>query len=109
MLTTLFLGDSFDKTRYLTGSIPTHIGGMTLLQQISIKNARLTGTIPSEIINLWNLTEMYLTGNRLSGNIPRLPKNLADCELGKFKGMVLSGFAQEALTVLFGLVSRTFV
>jgi len=80
-LTTLYLGDSFDKTRYLTGSIPSHIGRMTLLQALSIRNARLTGVIPSEIVNLWNLTELYLTGNKLLGDIPPLPQNLTDCEL----------------------------
>lgn len=84
MLTTLFLGDSFDKTRYLTGTIPTQIGKMTLLQEFSIRNARLTGAIPSTIINLWNLTELYVTGNKMSGDIPLLPENVTKCEVGTY-------------------------
>jgi hypothetical protein len=84
MLTTLFLGDSFDKTRYLSGSIPSQIGRLTLLQEFSIRNSRLTGVIPAEFINLWNLTEIYITGNKMYGDLPLLPENVTKCEVGTF-------------------------
>ena len=65
LLTQLSLGSN-----NLTGMIPTEIGGLTSLNDLSLYDNALTGTIPSEVGGLGALKELRLYRNRLNGTIP---------------------------------------
>ena len=54
----------------LTGTIPTALGGLSNLLELSLYNNQLTGQIPSELGGLINLQQLYLFENQLSGEIP---------------------------------------
>ena len=53
----------------LTGSIPSELGGLSLLVELLL-NSRLSGSIPPELDGLANLEVLSLMNNRLSGCIP---------------------------------------
>ena len=55
---------------YLTGDIPTTIGGLTNLQLLSLENNRLQGPIPESFGELTSLESLDLSVNNLSGVIP---------------------------------------
>ena len=55
---------------YLTGSIPTQVGLMTNLRQLTFNNNFLTGVIPTELGLLTNLEFIAVPGNTMSGAIP---------------------------------------
>lgn len=54
----------------LSGSIPSEIGDLPLLESLSMAVGQLSGSIPSSIGNLTSLEELYLDHNQLSGGIP---------------------------------------
>ena len=54
----------------LTGAIPTSIENITYLRQLKLNDNQLTGNIPSEIGNLLSLEKIMLHNNQLSGSIP---------------------------------------
>ena len=55
----------------LTGSIPSGLGNLTKLEDLSLANNSLTGSIPPELGNLSDLDTLGLYGNGLSGCVPR--------------------------------------
>jgi hypothetical protein len=59
------------------GTIPSEIGYLTLLTDLSLDQARLTGEIPSELGLLTNLEVLTLMVNSLEGIIPSEVGNLA--------------------------------
>ena len=61
----LLLG--FDQ---LSGSIPSQLGNLTQLTNLSLHYNQLSGSIPAELGNLTQLTNLSLGGNQLSGSIP---------------------------------------
>ena len=63
----------------LTGTIPSELGSLTGLTQLTLLDNQLTGPIPSELANLSQLTHIFLGGNRLTGPIPS--------ELGSMTGL----------------------
>ena len=54
----------------LTGPVPTWLGGLIELQQLSLGHNRLSGSIPLELGRLTKLDTLYLAGNDLTGGIP---------------------------------------
>jgi len=68
LLTMLQILDLYNNE--LTGSIPTEIGLLTMLQILDLYINELTGSIPTEIGLLTMLDELYLDGNQLTGSIP---------------------------------------
>ena len=54
----------------LTGEIPTELGDLTNLAQLSLSNNELTGEIPTELGDLTNLAQLSLFSNQLTGEIP---------------------------------------
>jgi len=60
----------------LSDSIPTELGNLTLLKQLSLNSNQLSGSIPTELGNLINLEELYLGNNQLTGGIPTGLSNL---------------------------------
>ncbi|CAA2981176.1 LRR receptor-like serine threonine- kinase GSO1 [Olea europaea subsp. europaea] len=54
----------------LSGKIPTSVGNMTILDEISLSNNKLEGPIPDGICNLDYLRLIDLSENKLCGSIP---------------------------------------
>ncbi|KAG7367594.1 two component regulator [Nitzschia inconspicua] len=54
----------------LTGSLPTQLGELTLLEYLSFASNDLTGTIPTQLGELSNLVQAELYDNQLTGTIP---------------------------------------
>ena len=54
----------------LTGEIPTELGQLANLTDLSLSWNQLTGRIPTELGQLTNLTDLWLNGNQLTGEIP---------------------------------------
>ena len=54
----------------IVGTIPSELGGLANLRDLSLNGNQLTGGIPSELGNLSNLTWLWLAGNQLTGEIP---------------------------------------
>jgi Leucine-rich repeat (LRR) protein len=53
----------------VTGSIPTDIGLLTTLRELSLMTNKLTGSIPESMGRLTKLTKLDLSGNSLTGSI----------------------------------------
>ncbi|AEE83707.1 Leucine-rich repeat (LRR) family protein [Arabidopsis thaliana] len=58
-----------DKSRHLSGSIPSEWGLLPLVN-ITLLGNRLTGPIPKEIGNIITLERLVLENNQLSGTLP---------------------------------------
>ena len=69
----------------LTGSIPSSIGRLTLLERFFASENALTGTLPTEFGNLRSMVFLNVFGNLLNGTIPGnlgLMNELTDLSLG---------------------------
>jgi len=73
MLERLFL-----SSNQLNGAIPASIGNLETLERLYLSSNQLSGTIPASISNLDNLSELNLSSNQLSGDIPASIGNLAN-------------------------------
>lgn len=83
--------DSILRTgSYCFGSIPSSIGSMANVTQISFQSRKLTGPVPSEIGQLTNLTGLDFTSNELTGRIPS--------ELGLLSGLTALLLGANPLT-----------
>jgi hypothetical protein len=69
MLTSLGTHSSFTHEA-LTGTIPSTIGNLVLLNFLDLSNNKLIGSIPSTMGKLTQLTQLYLNDNGLGGTIP---------------------------------------
>ena len=85
-VTNLFLHDNF-----LSGSIPSSLGGLTRLELLVLGGNFLSGSIPSSLGRLTNLEGLFLGGNSLSGSIPSSLGRLTNLELLVLGGNSLSG------------------
>ncbi len=56
----------------LVGTIPSEIGRLSLLYELSVSNQALEGTLPSTLNNLRTLGLLFMTGNKLTGVVPAL-------------------------------------
>jgi Leucine-rich repeat (LRR) protein len=54
----------------LTGSIPTEVGKLTSLVDLSLEECAFFGAIPSELGHLRDLEQLWLYDNDLSSSIP---------------------------------------
>ena len=54
----------------LRGTIPTALGQLTNLVDLSLQNNRLSRSLPEELKNLVNLESLILSGNEFTGDIP---------------------------------------
>eukprot|EP00803_Ostreobium_quekettii_P000399 evm.model.scf_50.10 EVM.evm.TU.scf_50.10 scf_50:171781-173942(-) len=60
----------------IRGTIPSEVGSLTMLRELSLHSNAFTGTIPLSIGSLSNLVALNLGGNELVGNIPVTLGNL---------------------------------
>jgi Leucine-rich repeat (LRR) protein len=94
------------ENNVLTGSIPTEINLLTILEYFSAGGNELSGSIPEisaltnlvsleldrnklgrylpELRSLTNLDKLDLKTNKLVGTVPVLPDSITDCDLGTF-------------------------
>ncbi|GJY78797.1 kinase-like domain-containing protein [Tanacetum coccineum] len=88
----------------LEGSLSPHVGNLSFLRTLSIKNNSFQGTIPHELGRLARLRVLYLDQNKFSGLIP---SNLSRCSnlevlwLGENK---LAGSIPKEMSLLSKLV-----
>jgi Leucine-rich repeat (LRR) protein/outer membrane protein assembly factor BamD (BamD/ComL family) len=71
-VSSIFLSDN-----QLTGSIPSDLGNLTTLQELSLKENQLSGSIPAELSKLKELRFLDLARNLLTGTIPSELGNLS--------------------------------
>ena len=65
----------------LVGSISPHVGNLSFLKNLTLKNNSFHNEIPTKIGNLRRLQVLYLVNNTLSGKIP---SNISGCTNLKF-------------------------
>ena len=58
------------NSNQMPGTIPSDLGKLAALTELSLRNNQLTGTIPAELGDLSSLTNLNLSNNSLSGSIP---------------------------------------
>lgn len=64
-------GDNSNIGSFLSGSLPTEVGMLTLLEYINLNNQQLTGSIPAEIYELSLLTVLDFERNGFEGSISK--------------------------------------
>jgi hypothetical protein len=87
----------------LAGQIPSALGDLSYLTQLSLTRLSLHGTIPSSFGELSSLTHLYLFNNQLSGEIPSTLGNLFSLEYLYLSSYQLSGEIPASLGNLFSL------
>jgi Leucine-rich repeat (LRR) protein len=55
---------------FLSGPIPTGLGDLSTLEELSLSRSKFTGTIPTELGALTNLQSLSMSNTTLSGRIP---------------------------------------
>ncbi|XP_006646229.1 probable LRR receptor-like serine/threonine-protein kinase At3g47570 [Oryza brachyantha] len=58
------------SSNHLSGTIPSALGNLTVLEILDLDSNNLTGQIPPELHNLKNIVYLSLCSNELSGQIP---------------------------------------
>jgi len=89
----------------LKNSIPTKIGKLTGLTDLSLGSNQLSGPIPSALRKLTNLSRLWLSNNQLSGPIPSALGNLPNLQSLDLSSNQLSGPIPSALGNLPNLQS----
>ena len=75
----------------LTGIVPSELGSLTNLRDLSLGGNQLTGGIPKELGNLSNLRSLWLRLNQLTGEIPAELGNLSNLLFLDLSGNQLTG------------------
>lgn len=65
----------------LNGTIPSHLGNLSLLQSLDLSHNGFTGDIPGALGRLRQLRELYLSANALTGTIPHQLGDLKNLQL----------------------------
>lgn len=91
----------------LTGPLPSELGALTYLKELSLAGNQLTGSIPAELGGLGNLRELALGGNALTGSIPAELGNLTSLVSLNIGGNALSGPIPATLANLTNLERLT--
>jgi hypothetical protein len=93
----------------LTGSIPFSIGSLSTLEDLNLRSNDLSGPIPPTLGNLTNLQELSLSSNELSGPVPSELGNLANLTHLRLNSNQLSGPIPQELGNLANLVYLSFL
>ena len=91
----------------LTGSIPTQLGGLTTLHNLYLNSNQLSGTIPTALNTLINLNQLLLDNNLLTGSIPTALGALTQLHVLTLQANQLSGSLPAALGSLTNLTQLT--
>lgn len=91
----------------LGGTLPNQIGNLLNLKGLYFTNCNLTGAIPATLNSLFNLDNLYLNDNQFSGSIPNLG-NLSKLKRIFCQDNILEGFIPFWLTNLVNLESIRF-
>ena len=92
----------------LTGTIPSQIGRLLLLEKSDFKDNELTGVIPSQMGNLLLLQELHLSTNKLTGTIPSNFKHLSHLKHFKPFNNFLSGTIPDIFYNMTNLIEIDF-
>jgi hypothetical protein len=65
---------------YLTGSLPSSLGGLRGLLKLDLSNNLLQGSVPSELGGLRSLTLLDLRNNSLTGGLPQFMQGMASLQ-----------------------------
>ena len=87
----------------LTGSIPSSLGSLTNLIQLSLSNNDLTGSIPPSLGSLTNLLVLDIANTQLTGSIPSSLGSLTNLENLDLHGTQLTGSIPSSLGSLTNL------
>lgn len=90
LLTTAYLL-WFDFNNGLTGTIPTEVATLPVLQSLSLQGCSFSGTIPTEFGRLTNLYSLRLNSNYLTGSIPSSLGNLLKVQILLLNSNLLTG------------------
>ena len=90
-------------SNHLSGSIPSELGNLANLQDLSLWGNQLSGSIPPQLGNLANLQALVLSSNQLSGSIPPELGNLANLQGLFLDNNQLSGSIPSDLGNLYHL------
>ena len=82
-----------------TQLIPTAIGMLSKLQNLTINGDKLTGTLPSELFNLHELTQLTIRGS-LEGTLPSEISNLRSLQILDLRGNNFDGKLPSEVGVL---------
>jgi hypothetical protein len=89
----------------LVGSIPSELGNLSGLTNLTLRRNVLSGSIPGELGNLTGLQYLYLNSNQLSGAIPGELGNLTQLKVLFLHTNYLEGPIPTSLTNLNNLLS----
>ncbi|MEI9920683.1 MAG: hypothetical protein WDO14_18110 [Bacteroidota bacterium] len=95
----------------LDGIIPSGVGNLSALKNLTLYTNKLHGTMPTALGNLTNLTKLYLYGNQIEGPIPSqlgsLTKmNYIDLHNNRLSGTVPPVFTPMTQLLLVDLSSN---
>ena len=89
----------------LSGSIPTQLGSLTGLTWLLLDNNLFSGSIPTQLGSLTALTDLSLSGNRLTGSIPVELGSLTNLDWLILHNNLLSGSIPAQLSSLTNLTN----
>ena len=79
------------NSNQMPGTIPSDLGKLAALTELSLRNNQLTGTIPAELGDLSTLTNLNLSNNSLSGSIPSQLANASQLQYLRLFANQLTG------------------
>ena len=93
----------------LIGTLPSSLGSLTKLTELSLLGNQLSGTIPSSLGNLTNLEILQLNQNQLTGSIPSSLGSLTNLTVLNLWDNQLTGTLPSSLGKLTNLTSLSLL
>nr|XP_048317966.1 probable LRR receptor-like serine/threonine-protein kinase At3g47570 [Ziziphus jujuba var. spinosa] len=88
----------------LKGIISSHVGNLSFLRILDLRNNTFTHQIPAQIGRLFRLTELLLSNNSLIGPIPH---NISRCSALQYLDLALNNLTGKVvIPAEFGLLSK---
>ncbi|PWA64223.1 leucine-rich repeat protein [Artemisia annua] len=93
------------ESQGLEGSLSPHVGNLSFLRTLSIRNNSFQGTIPHELGRLSRLRHLYLNRNKFSGVIPTNVSGCSNLEVLSLARNKLVGSIPKEMSLLSKLTS----